>query len=34
MDVALLDELTEPAWKKVGRVADLGCGTGRGLCRG
>jgi SAM-dependent methyltransferase len=29
MDIALLDELTEPAWEKVGRVADLGCGTGR-----
>jgi SAM-dependent methyltransferase len=29
MDIALLDELTEPAWETVGRVADLGCGTGR-----
>ena len=29
MDIALLDELTEPAWETVGRVADLGCCTGR-----
>jgi SAM-dependent methyltransferase len=29
MDIALLDELTQPAWEEVGRVADLGCGTGR-----
>ena len=29
MDIALLDELTEPAWETVDRVADLGCGTGR-----
>src|ERR671916_45290 len=29
MDIALLDELTQPDWPRVGRVADLGCGTGR-----
>ena len=29
MDVALLDELPEPAWDEVRRAADLGCGTGR-----
>ena len=29
MDIALLDELSEPVWSDVGRVADLGCGTGR-----
>ena len=29
MDLALLDELTEPSWTTVRRVADLGCGTGR-----
>ena len=29
MDIALLDELSEPAWEALGRVADLGCGTGR-----
>lgn len=29
MDIALLDELSEPDWEQVGRVADLGCGTGR-----
>ncbi|NGO72664.1 class I SAM-dependent DNA methyltransferase [Streptomyces boncukensis] len=29
MDIALLDELTAPAWRSVRRAADLGCGTGR-----
>jgi SAM-dependent methyltransferase len=29
MDVALLHELSQPVWADVGRVADLGCGTGR-----
>ena len=29
MDVALLDELEQPDWQRVRRVADLGCGTGR-----
>ncbi len=29
MDLALLDELTEPPWQKLRRTADLGCGTGR-----
>jgi SAM-dependent methyltransferase len=29
MDIALLDELEEPAWDRVRRAADLGCGTGR-----
>jgi SAM-dependent methyltransferase len=29
MDVALLDQLREPDWPAVRRVADLGCGTGR-----
>jgi SAM-dependent methyltransferase len=29
MDIALLDELSQPDWARVGRVADLGCGTGR-----
>jgi SAM-dependent methyltransferase len=29
MDIALLDELSQPTWEGVGRVADLGCGTGR-----
>ncbi|SEG17942.1 Methyltransferase domain-containing protein [Thermomonospora echinospora] len=29
MDLALLEELTEPSWSTVRRTADLGCGTGR-----
>jgi SAM-dependent methyltransferase len=29
MDIALLDELSQPDWEQVARVADLGCGTGR-----
>lgn len=29
MDIALLDELARPAWARVRRAADLGCGTGR-----
>jgi SAM-dependent methyltransferase len=29
MDIALLDELTEPSWGEVRRAVDLGCGTGR-----
>jgi SAM-dependent methyltransferase len=29
MDIALLDELGAPAWDRVRRAADLGCGTGR-----
>jgi SAM-dependent methyltransferase len=29
MDIALLDELTEPDWQAVRRAVDLGCGTGR-----
>ncbi|EFL24205.1 conserved hypothetical protein [Streptomyces himastatinicus ATCC 53653] len=29
MDLALLDELTDPRWTSVRRAADLGCGTGR-----
>ena len=29
MDIALLDELADPAWDSVRRAADLGCGTGR-----
>ena len=29
MDIALLDELSGPAWDRVRRAADLGCGTGR-----
>ena len=29
MDIALLGELTDPAWSKIERAADLGCGTGR-----
>ena len=29
MDLALLDELRAPAWRRWSRVADLGCGTGR-----
>jgi SAM-dependent methyltransferase len=29
MDIALLDELEQPAWRRVVRAADLGCGTGR-----
>jgi SAM-dependent methyltransferase len=29
MDIALLDELEQPAWDNVRRAADLGCGTGR-----
>jgi SAM-dependent methyltransferase len=29
MDIALLDELTQPDWAAVRRAADLGCGTGR-----
>lgn len=29
MDIALLDELTEPSWGSVRRAVDLGCGTGR-----
>lgn len=29
MDIALLDELTEPDWAAFERAADLGCGTGR-----
>jgi SAM-dependent methyltransferase len=29
MDIALLDELEQPAWQEVRRAADLGCGTGR-----
>ncbi|MFD7504850.1 class I SAM-dependent DNA methyltransferase [Streptomyces sp. NPDC059850] len=29
MDLALLDDLTEPRWPSVRRAADLGCGTGR-----
>ncbi|HEY7485691.1 MAG TPA: class I SAM-dependent methyltransferase [Streptosporangiaceae bacterium] len=29
MDIALLDELTEPRWSSVRRALDLACGTGR-----
>ncbi|OQS13002.1 SAM-dependent methyltransferase [Nocardia donostiensis] len=29
MDLALLDRLRYPEWGRLGRVADLGCGTGR-----
>lgn len=29
MDIALLDELTTPAWAAARQAADLGCGTGR-----
>jgi SAM-dependent methyltransferase len=29
MDIALLDRLERPDWTAAGRVADLGCGTGR-----
>jgi SAM-dependent methyltransferase len=29
MDIALLEELTEPSWGAVRRAVDLGCGTGR-----
>jgi SAM-dependent methyltransferase len=29
MDIALLDELSGPAWAQVRRAADLVCGTGR-----
>ena len=29
MDIVLLDELSQPDWERVDRVADLGCGTGR-----
>ncbi len=29
MDIALLDELTEPSWWTFRRAVDLGCGTGR-----
>lgn len=29
MDLALLDRLRRPAWPRVRRAADLGCGTGR-----
>src|SRR5262249_8454815 len=29
MDVALLEALVVPAWARVERAADLGCGTGR-----
>ncbi|HEY3686575.1 MAG TPA: class I SAM-dependent methyltransferase [Streptosporangiaceae bacterium] len=29
MDIALLDDLTVPRWGGLGRVVDLGCGTGR-----
>jgi SAM-dependent methyltransferase len=29
MDIALLDDLSGPAWDRVRRAADLGCGTGR-----
>jgi SAM-dependent methyltransferase len=29
MDIALLDELTEPSWSTFRRAVDLGCGTGR-----
>jgi len=29
MDIALLEELTEPCWPALRRAADLGCGTGR-----
>ncbi len=29
MDIALLEGLTQPAWRTVRRAVDLGCGTGR-----
>ncbi|MEU6041882.1 class I SAM-dependent methyltransferase [Actinomadura sp. NPDC047616] len=29
MDIALLEDLTEPSWETVRRAVDLGCGTGR-----
>lgn len=29
MDIALLEQLVQPAWHTVRRAADLGCGTGR-----
>jgi SAM-dependent methyltransferase len=29
MDIALLEQLTEPSWHTTRRAADLGCGTGR-----
>ncbi|MGO4427835.1 class I SAM-dependent methyltransferase, partial [Streptomyces sp. MCAF7] len=29
MDLALLDELTEPDWPSVRGAAEFGCGTGR-----
>ena len=29
MDIVLLEELRAPVWADLGRVADLGCGTGR-----
>jgi SAM-dependent methyltransferase len=29
MDIALLDRITTVEWGRAGRVADLGCGTGR-----
>jgi SAM-dependent methyltransferase len=29
MDIALLDQLSEPRWSEVRRAVDLGCGTGR-----
>ncbi|QIS01792.1 methyltransferase domain-containing protein [Nocardia brasiliensis] len=29
MDLALLARLRQPAWERVRRAADLGCGTGR-----
>ncbi|WP_024802289.1 class I SAM-dependent methyltransferase [Nocardia sp. BMG51109] len=29
MDLALLDRLRRPDWRRVRRAADLGCGTGR-----
>ena len=29
MDIALPEELDDPAWSSVRRAADLGCGTGR-----
>jgi SAM-dependent methyltransferase len=29
MDLALLDELTDPVWRDVRHAVDLGCGTGR-----
>ncbi|WP_067675777.1 class I SAM-dependent DNA methyltransferase [Nocardia miyunensis] len=29
MDLALLDRLRHPDWRRIRRAADLGCGTGR-----